>query len=90
MVTIKCTVYEKYNLLRKLDMLEDYIKADNHVTENYIKLEKQEIQMLRNRINGKYKEDYFEVGSREGREKSDRKPEREKAPKCDLLSDLYD
>lgn len=72
MVRINCTVYEKYDFLKILDYAEKK-KQEEHkkrkITKKALLLELETINKLRDRVNGKYKEDYQEIASKTYRHK---------------------
>lgn len=67
MVTIKCTVYEKHDLLRLLDYAkEKKIQEFNEdkITAKLLKMDMDRIELLKRRVNGQYREDYQDVSTK--------------------------
>lgn len=61
MVTIKCSVYEKHDLLKLLDYAKEKKYQDcndNKITTGLLELDVKTIETLKRRVNGQYKEDY--------------------------------
>lgn len=61
MVTIKCAVYEKRDLERFLDYAKDKLIEDcnkDKITVKLLEIELEKIKRLKERVNGKVKEDY--------------------------------
>lgn len=71
MVTIKCTVYEKHDLLRLLDYAKEMkIKECNEgeMTTRLLQMDIDRINLLKRRINGQYSEDYQQSSISYGRD----------------------
>ena len=61
MVTIKCSVYEKYDLLKLLDYAKEKKYQDcndNKISPKLLELDVKIIETLKRIVNGQYKEDY--------------------------------
>ena len=73
MVTIHCNVYEKGDLLRILDYAKEKKREDCNnnpkYTEQELEMDLKKIEILKARVNGKYKEDYLDTTAKVGREK---------------------
>ena len=96
MITIKCSVWEKSDLLRLLDYArekkyEDF-NNDPKMTKYMLQMDLKKIDTLKKRANGIYREDYQDCMSKEGRElMSDKKhQERDIAPKAEFFRSSYD
>lgn len=80
MITIRCSVYEKYDFFNVLDYAkekyyEDYAK--DKITKKYLELELKKIEALRQRVKGNAREDYQQSSVKYNREHGTLK-EREK------------
>lgn len=64
MVTIKMSVYEKADLLRLLEYAKEKKLEDCNndvITPLLLKIELEKINALKDRVNGKFKEDYQQI-----------------------------
>ncbi len=73
MVTIKCSEYEKGDMIRILNYarnkkIEDS-KKDNKIAKQILNIDLKTIDILIDRVNGKYREDYYNRNAKSGREK---------------------
>lgn len=67
MITIKCTVYEKHDLLKILDYAKEKKYQDcndEKITPKLLHMEVERIELLKRRINGQYREDYQDVSTK--------------------------
>lgn len=67
MVTIKCTVYEKHDLLRLLDYAkEKKIQEcdEGKITTKLLQMYIDRIELLKRRVKGQYREDYHDVATK--------------------------
>lgn len=67
MVTIRCTVYERHDLLRILDYAkEKKVKDCNEgkITAKLLQMDVDRIELLKRRLKGEYKDDYQDVSTK--------------------------
>lgn len=67
MVTIRCTVYERHDLLRLLDYAKEKKFKDcneGKITEKLLQMDVDRIELLKRRLKGEYKEDYQDVSTK--------------------------
>lgn len=67
MITIRCSVYEKHDLLQAIEYaqkkkIEDY--NNEKITYGLLKIELDRLDTLKQRIDGKYKEDYLQTSAK--------------------------
>ena len=83
MITIKCSVYEKYDFFKVLDYAKEKLYEDfsnDKITYKYLEIELRKIEILRQRVKGKVKEDYQQSSVSYSRNHGDLK----ERPKDDL------
>lgn len=96
MVTIKCSVWEKHDLLKLLEYArrkkyEDF-NNDSKMTKYMLQMDIETINRLKARVNGIYREDYFDNMSKQARESmgSSKHQEKDVAPKAEFFRSSYD
>lgn len=67
MITINCSVYEKHDLLQTIEYaekkkIEDFNKG--LITLGLLQIELDRLETLKQRIDGKYKEDYLQTSAK--------------------------
>lgn len=85
MIRINCTVYEKHDMLAMLKYakrkkIEEFNK--NEITAKLLEIELNKIATLEKRINGIYREDYYDQASWKSRRENGTPDENDDLPKA--------